>query len=770
MIYVCIANLIRGCGKNLPETELKKKTTSWGKTPFHKDVEQHDGAEPGKVESQGLPAADPHIWKSRISWRITLTVFAVILFVQGACLYSSTQNFEAGKLAELRSLAQAVITQHIVKTTTSANSRKKLPFDLASADTSSNAKINAQAADQIIASSPVKGIAVYGLDHTLLSSYGEEATLQSQALMHGQTSYRSTDLSRYEVILPSSELESPFNIVATIDSSNVQPAVMGYIQDSVVIFILTAGLVTSILMIALGQWLLQPILTLRRNLLNASKNPKNPEIQGAGREGRDEIGITLRIANGLIRKNASNIKQMERQTEEKIHRLAYYDTLTGLPNRTLFMEKLEENIKRKVKGEDMRLSVFAIDIDHFSDLNNTMGHEIGDRLLEAVGRRLLSAVSAESVVSRLSADEFAVMTILDYADENGSAALESILKSLVEPVNILQEEFKVRVSIGVATCPDDGHDSRNIMKNADIALNRAKSEGRDTVRYYSEDLDHIVHKRFRLLSELREALQDGQLKLHFQPQFDLTTGAMIGSEALLRWERPDNSPEGKHIVPPEEFVQIAEQTGLIIPIGEWVLQNACQTNKHWRDNGGPVISVAVNISSVQFHHGDLVKTVSRILRETGLEARYLELEITESVFMEDMVTSIDILRQLHELGVRLSIDDFGTGYSSLSSLRLFPVDRLKIDPSFVRNALINEEDAAIVKTIITLGHSLGIKVLAEGVETNYHVAFLKNEGCDEAQGFKYSRPIPADKFLDYAALYKRELVRSNIYVISDTGS
>ncbi len=716
----------------------------------------HPPSEAAPDELAGGKAASTHIWKSHISWRITLTVFLVILLLQGTILYGSAQNFETDELARLKQLGHVVIMQHLAKIAP-AGAAKKLPLSRA-------------AAELIFATSPVKGLTVYNLDDNTLAAYGEATTLHLKSLSHGMSARRSADLGRYEVIYPSSDIASPYNIVAAIDSSEIQPALTEHIQNSVVIFILMAGLVTSILMLALGQWLLKPVLTLRRNLLNASRNPKNPEIQGAGQEGRDEIGVTLRIANGLIRKNAANIAQMERQTEEKIHRLAYYDALTGLPNRTLFMEKLEETIKRKVKGEGKRLAVFAVDIDHFSDLNNTMGHEIGDRLLEAVGRRLGGALPKDAVVARLSADEFSVMTVLDYADEDGAAVLDSILKAIAEPVNILQEEFKVRVSIGVATCPDDGRDARTILKNADIALARAKAEGRDTVRHYSNDLDFVAHQRFHLLSDLREALGNGQFRLHFQPQFNLATGAIVGTEALLRWECPDNSAEGSHTVQPEEFVQIAEQTGLIVPIGEFVLRTACQTNKGWQDKGGPAMCVAVNISAVQFHHGDLVRTVSRILRETGMEARYLELEVKESVFMEDMVASVDILRQLHELGIHLSIDDFGTGYSSLSSLRQFPVDRLKIDPTFVRNALINAEDAAIIKTIITLGHSLGIKVMAEGVETSYHADFLKKEGCDEAQGFKYSKPLPADKFPDYAAAYNRELVKSNLYVVSDVAS
>jgi len=690
------------------------------------------------------------IWKSNISWRITATIFGVIIAVAAIVITGAVQNFETTRLAQLKDLGHAVIMQHLAKT---GGAKKEAMSD--------------EDAKRLLATSPIKGIAIYNLDYSIVGIYGETITLQPQSLTHGQSAHESADMSRYEVIYPSSELESPYNIVVTIDSSDIEAAKNEFLLQRAVIFILMAGLVTSILMLLLGQWILQPVLTLRRNLLNASRNPRNPEIHGAGSEGRDEIGVTLRIANSLIRKNASNIEQMERQTEEKIHRLAYYDTLTGLPNRTLFVEKLDENVRRKVRGENKRLAVFSIDIDHFSDLNSTMGQEIGDRLLEAVGRRLLGAVPADSVVARLSADEFSVMTVLGYADENGAASLDNILKSLAEPVNILQEEFKVRVSIGVALCPDDGKDARQIIKNADIALNRAKEEGRDTVRYYSEDLDFVAHKRFQLLSDLREALDSNQLKLHFQPEFNMTSGAIIGAEALLRWECPDNSAEGSHLIPPQEFMAVAEQTGLVIPIGEFVLRTACQTNKEWQNKGAQPICVAVNVSAAQFHHGDLVRTVGRILQETGLEAKYLELEVKENVFIEDISASTDILRQLHELGVRLSIDDFGTGYSSLNSLRLFPVDRLKIAPSFVRNALINAEDAAIVKAIITLGHSLNIKVMAEGVETGFHAAFLQKEGCDEAQGFKYCQPLPADKLPGFVASYNRDLLKASLKVITN---
>jgi EAL domain-containing protein (putative c-di-GMP-specific phosphodiesterase class I) len=303
-------------------------------------------------------------------------------------------------------------------------------------------------------------------------------------------------------------------------------------------------------------------------------------------------------------------------------------------------------------------------------------------------------------------------------------------------------------------------DPRQILKNADIALNRAKEDGRDTVRYYSEEFDTIVQQRFQILRDLRLALERNELQLHFHPQFDLKTGRMIGAEALLRWWRPDASKEGGSYVPPVEFIPVAEQSGLIVPIGEWVLRTACQMNKQFQDKGLPPFRIAVNISGVQFHRADIVKQVSEILKETRLDPKWLELEVTESVFMENMNMAIEILNQLHRLGVELAIDDFGTGYSSLSYLRQFPIDRLKIDQSFIRNALNNNDDRAIAKTIISLAHSLGLKVIAEGVETGDHEDFLRQENCDEVQGYKYTRPLPVDLLQEFVVAYNRNLAKT----------
>jgi len=548
------------------------------------------------------------------------------------------------------------------------------------------------------------------------------------------------------------------------------PQLRGIVTTALPAVVLTALFVTGVLMLALSRWLLEPIVLLRNNLLSAVKNPEKPDILQPKRETSDEIGATIGIANDLILQNSGNLKRLRTQAEDKIHKLAYFDSLTGLPNRTYFLEKLGESIKGKVIKDDGKLAVISVDIDNFKDINDTMGHEIGDKLLTAVGNRLVKTLPGDSVVARAGADEFIIIVYLGPEQPDSSVLVERVFAAMLEPVNIMKERFQVRVSIGVAHCPDDGIDARQIMKNADIALNRAKEEGRDTVRYYSQDFDRAIQQRFQLLRDLRIAIDQKQLRLYYHPQFDLKTGQLVGAEALLRWWRPDNSKEGGRYISPVEFIPVAEESGLIVPIGEYVLRTACETNKKWQENGLPPLRIAVNVSGAQFHRGDIVRLVAAVLGETKLEPYWLELEVTESVFMENMQIAIDILNQLHELGIELAVDDFGTGYSSLSYLRQFPIHRIKIDQSFIRNALTNRDDRMIVKTIITLGHNLGLKVIAEGVETSEHENFLKEEGCDEAQGFKYSKPLPEEKFLDFAVAYNRTLAKnSKLSIVESDG-
>ena len=690
-----------------------------------------------------------HIWKSSISWRITSAVFLTILLVETLVLIFTVPSYEAEQITGLREL-----------------SRTALVFSLSDTRGQKSSPLTEQVAKKLMTHSEVKGLTIYGLDDNVIGVYGLPTLLRPKLGVDMVKDYRTADNGYYETIFVSGDIAHPYNIVARMDASSVQPNVVGYIHQSLWILLFMSGFVTSVLMLVLSMWLLEPMILLRNNLLSAAKNPEKPNIQNLKKEMHDEIGIAIRIANDLIRQNASSLKRLRVQAEDKIHKLAYFDTLTGLPNRVYFLEQLEELIKNKAVNAGESLAILSVDIDHFKDINDTMGHEIGDKLLEAIGKRLVKSLPDNAVIARASADEFMIMALLKAEQPASSTLAEKIFAAMAEPVSILQESFQVRVSIGVSHYPTDGSEARQILKNADIALNRAKEEGRDTVRYYSQEFDDAVHHRFQILRDLRNAMNQKELQLYYHPQFDLRTGRIVGAEALLRWWRPDNSKpdnskEGGTFIPPVEFIPVAEQAGLIVPIGEYVLRTACETNKMWQEKGLPPFRMAVNISGVQFHRGDIVGLVAAVLKETALEPHWLELEVTESVFMENMQGAIDILHKLHQLGVELAVDDFGTGYSSLSYLRQFPIDRLKVDQSFIRNALVNNDDKMITRTIITLGHSLDLKVIAEGVETAEHESFLRELNCDEVQGFKYSKPIPADKFWDFAIDYNRNLAKNS---------
>lgn len=694
------------------------------------------------------------IWRSKISWRITITVFLTILTVQAVVMFVTASDFKQQKLFEMRELARVFILSSLSDTNDPLS-----------------APLTQEAADRLFTETMISGIAVYGVDNNLIQVFGDTVMLRPGDNSDTPAQQLSASNRFYEVSLRPQELRKPYNIVVKLYTAGITPMLNQHIQQSVLIMLLLSGLVTTVLMLVLGQWLLEPVMVLRNNLLSAAQNPEKPDVRRPRRETRDEIGIALRIANDLIRQNAHNLRKLRSQAEDRIHKLAYYDNLTGLPNRTFFLEKLDDNIRHRVAEEERRLAVFAIDLDHFKDINDTMGHEFGDKLLEAIGKRLVKALPPGSLISRASADEFTAMVVLKEDNPDTATLIDRIFNAMAEPVSILHERFQVRVSIGVAHCPDDGMEARQILKNADIALNRAKEEGRDTVRYYSEDFDLAVQQRFQMLRDLRTALEDNQLRLYFHPQFDLRTGQLIGAEALLRWWCPDNSKEGGRFISPADFIPVAEQSGLIVPIGEWVLKTACKINKQWQDKGLPPFRIAVNISGVQFHRSDIVALTAAALKESGLDPKWLELEVTESVFMENMQGAIDILSQLHQLGVELAVDDFGTGYSSLSYLRQFPIDRLKIDQSFIRNALVNNDDRMIAKTIITLGHSLNLKVIAEGVETIEHEEFLKAEGCDEVQGFKYTKPLPQDQMREYVINHNRNLAKTTpLRSIEDKGS
>ncbi len=679
------------------------------------------------------------MWQSKICWQIVFAVFATMLVIQICIFVVTIPEFEQKELKQLREQTRIALSVAI-----NPDSRAhKL-----------TSPINKQTADNLLIYGNISGISIYNLDNRLLASYGNVPIMKPSYKSKNTYSWKlSADKKHYEVMFTPMQIGHPFIVIVDINSSKINDLIKEHLKNNLIIFLLLSGFVTTILMIALTQWLLEPIIMIKNNLISAIKNPEKPEIEHHPKPQQNEVHMALKITNSLIKQNAENLKKLRTQAADKIHQLAYFDRLTKLPNRTMFLEKLENIIKNHVLEDNKELIVMTIDLDNFKDVNDTLGHEIGNKVLAAVAHRFVHSLDDNALISRASADEFNVAIPIEKKYKH-TDFVNKIFKSLEEPISIYQESFQINTSIGVTCCPNDGIDATKLIKNADIALNRAKEDGRNTARYYSEDFDIVIQKRFQLLRDLREAIEKQQFILFYQPQFNLHTGELIGAEALIRWFKPDNSKEGGSFISPAEFIPIAEQSGLIVPIGEWVLKKACATNQYWREQGINPGRIAVNISGVQFHRSNLIEIVKKILKDTKLEPKYLELEVTESIFMDDVEKTIIILNELHQLGLELAIDDFGTGYSSLSYLRQFPIDRLKIDQSFIRNALSNSDDIAITKTIISLGHSMGLKVIAEGVETVEHENFLKQEGCDEVQGFKYSKPIPEDEFLQFIKSYK----------------
>ncbi|WML38308.1 EAL domain-containing protein [Neobacillus sp. OS1-2] len=423
-----------------------------------------------------------------------------------------------------------------------------------------------------------------------------------------------------------------------------------------------------------------------------------------------------------------------KMTEETIQRLAYHDSLTGLPNRNQFRNHLNKVLNRACTNK--MLAVLFLDLDRFKIINDTKGHTVGDRILQNVANRLELAVREEGFVSRQGGDEFIIL--LDETDKEKAAIVaQRILYEFSKPLEVNNQEFFVTPSIGISLYPTDGKDEETLIKNADTAMYQAKERGKNNFQFYSSNLNGQSVRKMELENGLRKALENDQLTLHYQPQMSLVTGELVGIEALIRWQHPEHG-----FIAPSEFIPLAEETGLIVPIGKWVLWNACQQRKAWENAGLCDVPIAVNVSVRQFEDDHLIEYISTVLDEVGLNATQLELEITESI-MQNLENSTIILNQLKELGVWLSIDDFGTGYSSLSYLKYLPIDKIKIDKSFVDDILYHSNQGVMVKTIIDMGLNLNFTVIAEGIETDEQLSFLKENACKVGQGYLFSKPLPA---------------------------
>ena len=449
---------------------------------------------------------------------------------------------------------------------------------------------------------------------------------------------------------------------------------------------------------------------------------------------RDEAGLLTHYVAMF-----SDISLLK-QTEQQLEYLAHHDVLTGLPNRMLLNARLEHAIEH-AKRQRHILAVIILDLDRFKHINDSFGHPTGDKLLKEVARRLRQHIRQEDTPARLGGDEFCLLLERLNEPEKAVIIVEKILAHFQRPYIVEDQEIHITPSIGISLFPRDGEDAATLLRNADSAMYQAKNQGSNGFAFYSKKLTTQAKELVLLESALHKAGQNQELQLFFQPQLDMRTGGIIGAEALLRWEHPDMG-----MISPAKFIPLAEETGMILEIGAWVILQGCLQAKRWLDQGLDFGRIGLNISGCQINHGKILEDVKRSLSSTGLLPQYLELEVTEGFIMENAERSIDTLWALRDLGVGLSIDDFGTGYSSLAYLKRLPIHRLKIDQSFVRDIPEDPDDMAICQAVIALGHSLGLEVIAEGVETEEQRRFLMQQGCNLGQGYLFSRPIPAKAF------------------------
>lgn len=459
----------------------------------------------------------------------------------------------------------------------------------------------------------------------------------------------------------------------------------------------------------------------------------------------------------------------QKKYEKQLEYQANHDDLTTLPNRNLLVDRIHQALLMSQRNGH-HVAVYFIDLDNFKFINDSLGHDVGDELLKIAAERLVSCVRAGNTVARQGGDEFVIMVSDPDIDDVADRIAGAIQEALSQPFKINDHELVITCSIGISISPRDGADVQSLIRNADLAMYQAKEQGRNRVRFYTGEMNARSLSRMTMEKHLRRALERSELFLCYQPKVSLRSGQITSMEALVRWQSPELG-----LVSPSSFIPLAEETGLIEPIGEWVLETACRQNREWQAAGLPALSVAVNLSACQFRQKNLVRVVERILRESGLGPNHLELEITESLVMQNLDRVTTILNEMKALGTTLSLDDFGTGYSSLSYLKRFPFDKLKIDQSFVRDITSEPDSAAIAKTIVAMAHSLRLKVIAEGVETAGQLNYLRLHGCDEIQGYLFSKPVIAEDFSDLLRENKTlafgdkqtEIARHTILVVDD---
>jgi diguanylate cyclase (GGDEF)-like protein len=523
------------------------------------------------------------------------------------------------------------------------------------------------------------------------------------------------------------------------------------VEDTIKTVLIAAGvvlLVTVVASVFFSRAMSRPIRVLAGGMSKIAAGSLDERVSPAGLQEVDELSASFNVmAENLESRTAELVEEIaeRKQAEEKIRHMAYHDPLTGLPNRALFIDRLSLALAQ-ARRTKRTMAVMFIDLDRFKLVNDTAGHREGDGLLRSLGEELKRLVREGDTVARVGGDEFTLLLPEIARVGDAVEVAQRILDSLRQPRLLAGHEFHITPSIGISIYPSEddpagGEDAETLLTNADIGMYRAKDEGGNRYQIHTPAMNASILERLALETDLRHGLEREEFVLHYQPQVNIGTGEIVGVEALVRWQRPEGG-----LVPPMEFIPVAEETGLIVPLGDWVLRTACAQAKAWLDEGLPCTRIAVNLSARQFQQRDLAEKVAQVLKETGLGPCGLALEITESVAIQDVDYTVLMLRQLKEMGIQIAIDDFGTGHSALSYLRRFPIDAVKIDRSFIRDLTTSANDTEIAAAVIAMAHNLKLDVIAEGVETEEQLAFLRQRRCDEMQGFLFSRAVPATEF------------------------
>ena len=523
----------------------------------------------------------------------------------------------------------------------------------------------------------------------------------------------------------------------------IQPNMQGLIKKLNLFFtvaalvLLAASLIAYFMSMKLQSLISVPVMRLAQTMKKVSQE-KDYSLR-TEKTGKDEIGSLIDGFNEML----SEIEERDevlRQHQDNLQVLAHFDSLTQLPNRALYYDRLSQALLQATRTTQ-KVAVMFVDLDHFKDINDTSGHRIGDLLLKDVAERLQKIVRASDTVARMGGDEFTVLLPNLEDPDNVSPVAQKILKNISEVYRVEGNEIYITASVGITIFPNDGQTVDELLKNADTAMYHAKNNGRNVFQFYSQEMNVKMMNRLDLQNSLRHALERKEFILYYQPRVNIVDRSVSSMEALIRWSHPE-----KGMIMPDRFIPMTEETGMIVPIGEWVIRAACLQIIKWQGKGIPLFPVAVNVSAYQLRRPNFVETVTGILEETGVSPDSLEIELTESAIMQDVDFTIKMLKAFKSLGIMISIDDFGTGYSSLSQLKRFPIDSLKIDRSFIANATTNADDRAIVIAIISMAHSLGLNIIAEGVETEAQLALLSEQGCQEMQGYLFSKPLPPDLF------------------------